>query len=258
MPELPWKKWYPQDWMSDPKLSMCSPATRGIWADALNVMMLLGTCKIEGDDAKLSRLLRASEGQISVAHAELKETGTADTRIQNGTKIWESRRLSRELHIKDIRREAVNKRWYKPDTNALQDVDTNRHTNDHTSSASASVSASLCENNHTRGGCKGEDDLPDDFKAFWQDYPKKVGKLSALKAWSKARLPPIEKILQAITEQKSSEQWRKNGGEFIPHPATWINAGRWDDVVRVEEEANCPKCKWPVSKCMCDNEDKPL
>jgi hypothetical protein len=121
-------------------------------------------------------------------------------------------------------------------------------------SASVSASASESASESTRGGCKGEDDLPDDFKKFWQDYPKKVGKLHALKAWSKARRPPIEKIIQAIKEQKGSEQWRKNGGEFIPHPATWINAGRWDDVVGVEEEPACPKCQWPKSKCTCSEE----
>ena len=80
-------------------------------------------------------------------------------------------------------------------------------------------------------------DLPEEFKTFWQSYPKKRAKDEALKAWKKKKnRPPIAQILQAVKDQKASEQWRKNGGEFIPHPSTWINQGRWDDVVGVEEE----------------------
>lgn len=72
-----------------------------------------------------------------------------------------------------------------------------------------------------------------DFLKFWELYPRKVGKLSAYKSWltqkKKGILPPLEQILSAIENQKHDEQWQKNGGEFIPHPTTWLNQGRWDD-----------------------------
>lgn len=42
--------------------------------------------------------------------------------------------------------------------------------------------------------------------------------------------PVQEKILAAVQAAKRSDQWTKDGGQFIPHPATWINQGRWDDV----------------------------
>ena len=71
-----------------------------------------------------------------------------------------------------------------------------------------------------------------DFDAFWKAYPRKVAKQAALKAWNKAtKKPTIEVILSALEIQKKSEQWTKDDGQFIPHPATWINAGRWDDEV---------------------------
>lgn len=28
-----------------------------------------------------------------------------------------------------------------------------------------------------------------------------------------------------------NEQWRKDNGQYIPNPATWLNQGRWDDVL---------------------------
>ena len=68
-----------------------------------------------------------------------------------------------------------------------------------------------------------------DFEKFWSEYPKKVGKLDAQKAWKKNSSPGIDKILEAISQQRASPQWTKDGGKFIPNPATWINGGRWDD-----------------------------
>ena len=66
---------------------------------------------------------------------------------------------------------------------------------------------------------------------FWTAYPKKVGKAAALKSWKKIK-PTAElfdRILTAVEAAKNSQQWQKDGGQFIPHPATWLNQGRWDD-----------------------------
>jgi hypothetical protein len=79
----------------------------------------------------------------------------------------------------------------------------------------------------------------DDFLAFWNLYPKKVGKLDALKAWSSKNgsRPSIEIISKKISELKQSEQWQKNNGQFIPNPATWLNRGGWDDECNIEQNA---------------------
>ena len=48
----------------------------------------------------------------------------------------------------------------------------------------------------------------------------------------------LEQMLDTIRQQKSSIQWLADGGRFIPHPATWLNQGRWEDepLEAVEEE----------------------
>jgi uncharacterized protein YdaU (DUF1376 family) len=69
----------------------------------------------------------------------------------------------------------------------------------------------------------------DGFAAFWKAYPKRVGKEAALKAWKRAKKPSVEIIIAKLNTLKASDQWRKDGGQFIPHPATWINRGGWDD-----------------------------
>ena len=80
------------------------------------------------------------------------------------------------------------------------------------------------------------------FSEFWKTYPKKVGKIEAEKAWMRANgnRPPTEIILSKIIELKKSDQWQKQGGQFIPNPATWINRGGWEDEAGVEVKESIP------------------
>lgn len=66
------------------------------------------------------------------------------------------------------------------------------------------------------------------FEAFWALYPRRVGKLLARSSWEKHK-PPLELVKAALAWQGKSEQWTKDGGQFIPHPATWLNQHRWED-----------------------------
>lgn len=70
-----------------------------------------------------------------------------------------------------------------------------------------------------------------EYLSFWEVFPKKVGKGDAWKAWKKAKLPNTEVILASVKEHASSDQWQREGGRFIPNPATWLNQRRWEDEV---------------------------
>jgi uncharacterized protein YdaU (DUF1376 family) len=70
--------------------------------------------------------------------------------------------------------------------------------------------------------------LDDGFEEFWQAYPKKVGKDAAAKSWIKTKAR-IDDVLPALAWQKETDQWRRNDGQFIPNPATYLNQGRWQD-----------------------------
>jgi hypothetical protein len=69
------------------------------------------------------------------------------------------------------------------------------------------------------------------FDVFWTTYPRKTAKAEALKSWSKLKPdePLILAILKALELQKQSSQWRRDAGQYIPHPATWLNQRRWED-----------------------------
>ena len=76
--------------------------------------------------------------------------------------------------------------------------------------------------------------VDDGFATFWQQYPKKVAKPQALKAWKKQK-PDLAACLAALSVAKASAEWQKDRGQFIPHPATWLNARRWEDEVSAIE-----------------------
>jgi hypothetical protein len=47
----------------------------------------------------------------------------------------------------------------------------------------------------------------------------------------------LQRMLEAIKEQKASDQWKRDNGQYIPNPATWLNQGRWEDEATETETA---------------------
>jgi len=77
--------------------------------------------------------------------------------------------------------------------------------------------------------CKA--DPMEGFDQFWKLYPRKASKGSAEKAWKKLSVTPdlFNLMLEALTKQATSIDWLKSGGQYIPHPASWLNSRRWED-----------------------------
>jgi len=75
-----------------------------------------------------------------------------------------------------------------------------------------------------------------EFEKFWNQYPRKVKKGDARKAWFqvKSLRPPLQAILKALVVQSASESWRRDGGSYIPYPATWLRAEQWNDATEIE------------------------
>lgn len=70
-----------------------------------------------------------------------------------------------------------------------------------------------------------------EFAAFWDAYPNRKNKQTAVKAWNRLKITPEKHraIMAGLERAKTSVEWTKDGGEFIPHPATWLNAGGWEN-----------------------------
>ena len=74
--------------------------------------------------------------------------------------------------------------------------------------------------------------LPEGFKAWWKEYPRKVAKGQAIKAWVKNDCEEIATdILKATRKYPFSDEV-----QYIPHPSTWLNGWRWEDIH--EEDSN--------------------
>ena len=69
------------------------------------------------------------------------------------------------------------------------------------------------------------------FADFWKAYPKHQDRQGALKAFEKLKPDQelLDQMIKSINAWKQSEQWTKDGGQYIPMPTTWLNRRRWED-----------------------------
>jgi len=75
----------------------------------------------------------------------------------------------------------------------------------------------------------------EDFTLFWKTYPKHNAKEKAKTNFLKLNKTLLPEIITAIQKQKESEQWKKDSGQFIPYPASWLNQKRWEDEVTINK-----------------------
>jgi hypothetical protein len=74
------------------------------------------------------------------------------------------------------------------------------------------------------------------FETWWSHYPKKVSKDAAAKAYAKAlakfsgdRSEAAKSLLMESLPRFA--ELKKREPRYVPHPATWLNAGGWADEV---------------------------
>ena len=149
----------------------------------------------------------------------------------------EANQKAEEEALKEKRRAAAKARWaIQNDANASKCIQADANDSSRTvCNADASENKNKNKNQKQKESKRVSDEPPNAcaraFDLFWDAYPRKTGKQDAIKAFQ--RLNPNDALMQtiigAIDRQKLSPQWTKDGGQFIPHPATWINGRRWED-----------------------------
>ena len=75
------------------------------------------------------------------------------------------------------------------------------------------------------------------FEEFWSLYPRKVGKLKAFQSFKKINPNKqlFDTMMEALRENiASNAQWKRDNGQYIPHPTTWLNQGRWFDEISTD------------------------
>lgn len=70
----------------------------------------------------------------------------------------------------------------------------------------------------------------DEFDQWYSRYPKKEAKEAARKAFAKARKSAtLQELLDGLDRYSASVTGKQR--EYIALPATWLNAGRWQDEI---------------------------
>lgn len=70
------------------------------------------------------------------------------------------------------------------------------------------------------------------FAEFWKTWPssdRKGGKGKCLETWKKAGCERIAKqVIAHVAKLKTSTEWTKDRGQYIPAPLVYLNGRRWD------------------------------
>ncbi|MFM9915271.1 MAG: hypothetical protein ACKVOX_05645 [Rhizobacter sp.] len=238
--------------MANSNLRRCNFMEKGIWVDALCLMhqqveygVLRWPLKeiaeaVKCRPADLQTLVRkgvlkGADDELTKPYVYTPRSGRKDgepvvlIESQPGP-IWYSSRMVRDEYVRRNRGEGSR----FGDTNDATPDDASKHApkppfGDGSSSSSSSSIKKTC----SKRAASNVQGFPPGFEEFWKTYPKRKARADAIKAF--ARLRPdadlLQTMLAAITAQASTENWRKNGGEFIPMPATWLNGQRWLDEI---------------------------
>lgn len=82
-----------------------------------------------------------------------------------------------------------------------------------------------------------DSDILFSFESFYENYPKKVGKESAKKAWKKITLKEKKLAIENLNIRYANTEIT-----FIPNPATYLNGKRWEDEI-IQSDQSTPHSK---------------
>ena len=92
-------------------------------------------------------------------------------------------------------------------------------------------SKEILPNNKLDNNINKEIDIMTEFESLWKQYPRKIGKPKALKAYKAARKngTTYEEVLNGITLYRQQIEAQKTATEYIKHGSTWFNGECWAD-----------------------------
>lgn len=227
-------QFYPGDWLRSADLRSCSVGARGLWIEMICLMhdgSPYGYLKVNNKvilPANLARMVGATTQEIEGWLAELSDAGVYSL---DGDCIY-SRRMVKDEEIR-LKRAAGGHLGGNPALtnhgNKVPDK-VNLPANLEPTPAFAFASA-------LKTKPMGEKS-PELFDKFWKAYPKKKAKGAAEKAWAKIPNKPdtLTLILNALAWQTASPEWKKDGGQFIKHPATYLNDKGWLDEPETQQQ----------------------
>jgi hypothetical protein len=87
------------------------------------------------------------------------------------------------------------------------------------------------------------------FVDFYALYPRKQGRRAAEKSWDRLTRQEQEDAFLALSTHLEYWKLKQTEKDFIPHPATWLNQGRWEDELDMEvKKVKKPELPWYSSE----------
>ena len=79
------------------------------------------------------------------------------------------------------------------------------------------------------------------FENWYKMYPRKEAKINAEKAYTKAVKNGVshEKLTEGLSRFNAHLDSQPREKKFIPLPASWLNAGRWEDEYQDRSSGGC-------------------
>jgi len=72
------------------------------------------------------------------------------------------------------------------------------------------------------------------FALFYGLYPRKMARKDAEKAWNSMTADEQEKAIEALPQHLKYWKIKETAKDYIPYPASWLRAGRYDDELDIE------------------------
>jgi hypothetical protein len=242
--KFPFLQLYVTDWRTDPCLSQCSPATRGIWIDVVCAMWEMDRCgQLVGTCESLARVARCNPAEMLSALQELHRTTTADVTPCPGAVTADVTVTNRRMRKEWAERKgAAIRKDRQRKGEASQDADAPGHADVTPDSRDIFQRSEVIGQKETLAQPPAEraTDSPVliaptlrprfDLDALYAAYPRKEGKA---KGMSKLR-SLVDSDAAYVRHQKAIANLvariARDGIEpqFIPHFSTWT-AGKWLD-----------------------------
>jgi len=230
--KLPALQFYTGDWRKDPGVQALDHELKGIWIDLLCMMhespergrlVLPNGCAFPDDG--IARNLGLSEATWKQKRSTLLAYGVAS---EDEAGVLYNRRMVRDERLRQARARAgaiggKAKKTPQPESK----TEANR---------GSSVSSSSSNNKkHVRSESKKGGSWDADFEEFWSDYPRKVNKQVALKAYRARRREGVsaEDLLAGRDRYRAYVEAEGTEEKYIKHGSTFLGPDKhWQEGYR--------------------------
>jgi hypothetical protein len=225
---IDWFRWHHGS-VTDPKFGLIAKRAGARIGDVIALWaFLLETASSDADRGTIGELdFESIEHLLGLESGDVARILDAMTArgLITGSRIasWEKRQPKREDDTANERKRRQREREHELALSA-----------GHAESRDVTQGHADVTHGHARGEERREEkkeNTPPGFALFWASWPKSDRKQSqgkCLAAWKKAGAESNTAQIVAHVESMKAGPWRKDDGQYIPAPLTYLNQRRWE------------------------------